>query len=329
MLKRKVFLGVSCLLLAACNGFVGSASIEKSSGAAAGPPERIVHEASGIALVLVPAGEFQMGSPAGEAGRSGDERQHHRVIRAPFYLGETEVTVGQFRRFVEATGYRTDAERGTEEGGHGQGAFAATPDGDRQWSTAASWRNPFPNLPEYRLRDDHPVVHVSWNDAQQFCAHFGLRLPSEAQWEHAHRAGSRTRFPWGDSEAGGKGFCNVADATGKRRFPSWNLAFPFDDGVALLASADSYRPNAWGLRDMTGNVWEWCQDAYQEDYPADGADETAVPGDSRSTRVLRGGSWLDGPDLCRSAARTAFRQTSRRDFVGFRVVLMATGGKAQ
>jgi sulfatase modifying factor 1 len=291
--------------------------------AATGLPTRIVHEASGIVLVLIPAGEFRMGSPEEEAGRTGHERQHRRVIRTPFYLGETEVTGAQFARFVQATGYRTDAERGTEESGHGRGAFAATPDGDREWTATASWRNPFPNLPDHRPRDDHPVVHVSWNDAQQFAAHFGLRLPSEAQWEYAARAGSRDRFPWGDSEAGGKGFCNVADATARKRFTSWNLSFPFDDGAVLLSAAGSYRPNAWGLRDVIGNVWEWCRDAYREDYPADGADESAVQGDSRSIRVLRGGSWLDGPDLCRSAARTGFHSYSRRDFVGFRVVKTA------
>jgi formylglycine-generating enzyme required for sulfatase activity len=293
---------------------------EAGTDARTGLPTRIVHQASGIVLVLIPAGEFQMGSPVEEAGRGEDERQHRRVIRAPFYLGETEVTAGQFANFAQATGYRTDAERGTEESGHGQGAFAATPDGNRDWSAAASWRNPFPNLPDHRPQDGHPVVHVSWNDAQQFCTRFGLRLPSEAQWEYANRAGGRERFSWGDSAAGGKGFSNVHDATATKRFATWNFPFPFDDGAALLSAAGIYRPNAWGLRDMTGNVAEWCQDAYREDYPADGADESAAQGDSRSIRVLRGCSWVDSPDLCRSAARAGFYPYSRRDFVGFRVV---------
>ena len=261
------------------------------------PPPRTVHEASGIVLVRVPAGG---------------------VIQNPFYLGETEVTVGQFRGFVEATGYVTDAERGVQESGHGVGAFAATPDGDREWSAAASWRNPFPNLPDYRVRDDHPVVHVSWNDAQRFVAYYGLRLPSEAEWEHAARAGGRTLFPWGDSAAGGAGWANVADAAAKKRFPSWNRIFPFDDGAVLLSAAGAYRANPWGLRDMTGNVWEWCQDAYRET-PSDSAD--AVQGDSRSARVQRGCSWLDAPDLCRSDARAGMYAYSRRDFIGFRVAM--------
>lgn len=160
-----------------------------SLGCRTGLPQRIVHEPSGIVMVLIPAGEFMMGSPVGEADRSEDEGQHRRVIREPFYLGETEVTVAQFRRFVEATGYQTDAERGVEESGNTRGAFSATPDGNRAWAESASWRNPFPHFPERRLQEDQPVVHVSWNDAVRFAEHHGLQLPTEAQWEHAARLG--------------------------------------------------------------------------------------------------------------------------------------------
>jgi formylglycine-generating enzyme required for sulfatase activity len=282
-------------------------------------PTRVVHRASGVVLVLIPAGEFLMGSPGEEADRSVDERRHRRVITRPFYLGETEVTAGQFRRFVLDTRYQTDAERGVEEGGHGEGAFAATPDGDRRWTADASWRQPFPNLKEYRARDDHPVVHVSWNDARRFVEHYGLQLPTEAQWEYAARAGSRTRFFWGDEEAGGKGYGNVQDTSGRRRFARWNSSFAFDDGVVLLAPAGRYRPNAWRVRDVVGNVSEWCRDAYLKDYPADGTDERAAEGAGDAPRVIRGGSWLDAPDFQRSAKRIGFAPQGRRDFVGFRV----------
>src|SRR5215217_6754443 len=162
-------------------------------------PTRIVHRESGIVLVLIPAGQFRMGSPETEADRGRWERQHRRIITRPFYMGETEVTVEQFRRFVNATNYVTDAERGVEEGGHTKGAFATVPDGDREWNSSASWKNPFPNLSDYRLRDDHPVVQVSWNDARRFVEHFGLQLPTEAQWEYAARAGTTTAYFWGDS----------------------------------------------------------------------------------------------------------------------------------
>jgi formylglycine-generating enzyme required for sulfatase activity len=283
-----------------------------------GLPTSIVHKASGIVLVLIPAGEFQMGSPENEVGRGTREHRHRRVIRQPFYLGETEVTVGQFRKFVQAARYQTDAERGTPEGGHGKGAFATVAAGDREWSAAASWRNPFPHLSDYRQRDDYPVVQVSWNDAQAFCAHFGFQLPSEAQWEYAYRAGSCERFPWGDAEAGGKGHGNLADLTYKKRFSIANLWFDFDDGTALIAPVGRYQPNAWMLRDMVGNVHEWCQDALHQ-YPGDGADESAVQGDSRSTRVMRGGIWLGTPEQSRAAARFFFAPQGRRDFIGFRV----------
>jgi formylglycine-generating enzyme required for sulfatase activity len=156
--------------------------------AATGLPKRVIHRASGITLVLIPEGEFMMGSPKSEANRLNSEDQHRRVIRQPFYLGETEVTVAQFRRFVTATKYKTDAEAGTPLDRFKVGSFAAEPHGDREWSLVASWRNPFPNLKEYRARDNHPVIHVSWNDAKRFAEHFGFQLPTEAQWEYAARA---------------------------------------------------------------------------------------------------------------------------------------------
>ncbi|HVG21750.1 MAG TPA: formylglycine-generating enzyme family protein [Blastocatellia bacterium] len=295
--------------------------------AATGLPTRVVHKESGIALVLIPAGEFQMGSPPDEVDHLGNERQHRRVISKPFYLGETEVTVEQFRRFVRATNYQTDAERGVEEGGNAKGAFAATPDGDRQWAASASWRNPFPNLKEYRASDGHPVVHVSWNDAMRFVEHFGLRLPTEAQWEYAARAGSRTRFFWGDGESGGKGYGNVKDDSSRKRFRNWNSSFPFGDGILLLSAVGKYRPNAWKVYDVVGNVSEWCRDAYQKDYPGDGADERATEGDGNAPRVIRGGSWLDAPDLNRSAKRIGFYPQGRRDFIGFRVAATAESVK--
>ncbi|HEX5705787.1 MAG TPA: SUMF1/EgtB/PvdO family nonheme iron enzyme, partial [Pyrinomonadaceae bacterium] len=290
--------------------------------AATGLPSRVLHKSSGITLALVRAGEFMMGSPEGEEGRRPEERRHARVVRRPFYLGETKVTVAEFRRFVRATQYRTDAERGTPDGGHTRGAFAAVAGGDREWNARASWREPFPSFRDYRRSDAHPTVHVSWNDARRFAGHYGLSLPTEAQWEYAHRAGSNARFPWGDAEDAGAGRGNVADSSAKRRFANWNMWFRFDDGAALLAAAGSFRPNTWGLRDMTGNVQEWCEDSFVGDYPGDGADESAARSDDAdAARVLRGGSWLDGPHGARSAVRAAMPPSARRDFIGFRVAL--------
>lgn len=288
-----------------------------------GLPTRVVHRASGAVLVLIPAGEFLMGSPAEEPERGNNERLHRRVVNQPFYLGETEVTLAQFRRFARETGYVTDAERGAEEGGHTKGAFASTPDGDREWNTRASWRDPFPNLKEYRAREGHPVVQVSWEDARRFAEHYGLLLPTEAQWEYAARAGSRSRYFWGDAEDGARGFGNIKDAGSRKRFPKWNTSFAFDDGVLLLSAVGRFRPNAWGVRDVAGNVSEWCADAYVKNYPADGADERAAESDAAASRVMRGGSWLDAPDSQRSAKRFGFFARGRRDFIGFRVAASA------
>lgn len=296
---------------------------------ATGLPTRVLHRPSRIVLALIPPGEFRMGSPGGEPDRGAEERAHRRVVRRPFYLGETEVTVGQFRRFVRATRYLTDAERGVEEGGHRRGAFATTAAGPdaRAWTAAADWRNPFPHLGDYRLEERHPVVQVSWNDARRFAWHYGLQLPTEAQWERAARAGGSARFFWGDAEGGARGYGNFKDASGRRRFPAWNSSFPFDDGAPLLSAAGRYRPNAWGVRDIAGNVSEWCLDVFRADYPADGADEAAAAGEPGAPRVIRGSSWLDDPEASRPAKRFAFEPRRRRDFVGFRVAL-ALGGPA-
>lgn len=291
--------------------------------AATGLPTRVVHRASGVALVLIRPGEFLMGSPPGQADGVESERPHRRVVRRAFYVGETEVTVGQFRRFVRATGYRTDAERGVEEGGHGRGAFATTEAGpdSREWTAAADWRNPFPHLKDYRLHDGHPVVHVSWNDARRFVEHYGLQLPTEAQWEYAARAGGASRFFWGETEGGARGLGNFRDESARRRFPSLNSTFPFDDGEPLLSPAGRYRPNAWGVRDIEGNVAEWCRDVFRAAYPADGADESAAGGAGGAARVIRGSSWFDLAEASRPSARVGFLPQGRRDFIGFRVAL--------
>jgi sulfatase modifying factor 1 len=279
--------------------------------------DRIEHEASGIVLRYVPPGEFTMGSPANEPDRQDNETQHRRVIEKGFYLGETEVTVGQWRRFAQASGYRTDAERGVVVRDNRDGGYTLKPSGqDWEWHADASWENPLPLLPDYRLEDQHPVVQISWNDASKFCQHHGLVLPSEAQWEWACRARSKTRYPWGAGEEGGERFANVADQAGKRRFSGWTRTqFGFDDGHALVAKVGSYEANRYGLKDMIGNVWEWCADGYQKDYPGDGATEAPAAG---ASRVLRGGSWYDFPAGCRAANRSFSGPALRYDFIGFR-----------
>lgn len=263
-----------------------------ATDAATGLPAVLVHELTGLRLVSIPA---TASLPA-------------------FYISVTEITTGQFRSFVEATGYRTDAERGVDDGnGNGVGSFAALPVGNRTWLTEVQWRNPFPHFPEFRLREDHPVVHVSWNDARAFALQSGMRLPSEVEWEHAARAGRRTLYAWGDTPAGGGEYANVRDRTAAQ-FEQPELAFPFDDGALLIAPAGSFKANEWGLHDTIGNLAEWVEDSWAK-APAAGA----------AARVLRGGSWYDDPDGASMVSRAGMHPAARRDFIGFRVALSLAG----
>lgn len=289
------------------------AALDGPTDAATGLPLRVLHAPSGVILRLIPAGEFLMG----RAGESGQERQHRRVIRRPFYMGETEVTVAQFRAFVDATGYITDAERGVpEEPDKTVGAFAQIPIfHQRHWSADAQWRNPFPLLPGQALREDHPVSQASWDDAMAFCKHFGFALPSEAQWEYAARAN------------GTFGGGNFADASTGRVF---NEDFgTLEDGYPTHAPVASFAPNGFGLYDLLGNVEEWTANSSFIPDPKDGEDESPVAStrpaaeDDRST-ALRGSSWFSPPPQPNdfsAATRFSMRAFSRRDFIGFRVVL--------
>jgi formylglycine-generating enzyme required for sulfatase activity len=285
----------------------------------AGEPPALVINTLGMKLASISAGEFLMGSDEEDA--EDDEKPRHAVhITRPFDLGATEVTVGQFRRFVEATGYRTDAER-ERNGGRG-------------WNEAAS---KFESAPEYTWRDpgfpqtyDHPVTNVSWNDAVAFCEWLSskeaanYRLPTEAEWEYACRAGTTTRFASGADPETLAVVGNVADGTARVRFPTWTTTIAARDGFPFTAPVGRFRANPWGLYDMHGNVWEWCRDGYDAQFyqRAPGDDPTGPPGASR--RVYRGGSWADDPRYAASAHRAGVRADYRCYDVGFRVARIRT-----
>lgn len=242
---------------------------------------------AGIDFILIPAGRFQMGSTNGQF----DEKPVHAVtLSRPFLLQRTPVTVGQFRAFVEATGYRTEAEQG-----NGSKVLAGT------WELRpdATWRNPY-----YAQGDESPVVCVSWNDAQAYLRWLNAnatgtvyRLPTEAEWEYACRAG-RPDDPYGPLDA-------IAWYSGN----SGNRAHP----VAQK------RPNPWGLYDMIGNVWQWCQDWWAESYVRDPQTDPQGPPEG-SARVYRGGSWGSFPKSWRAACRAAESPELRASYLGFRVL---------
>jgi len=283
-----------------------------------------------LELVLISAGSFMMGSDESaeelvqffntnygadlKAERYKPEHPCHRVkITRPFYLGRYHVTRGQFRQFVEATGYQTDAEK------DGTGAMEFNGETFEQ-KPEFTWRNA-----SFAQTDEHPVVNVSWNDAAAFCdwlsrkAVQAYRLPSEAQWEYACRAGTTTRYYSGDDPETLAQVGNVADATAKTRFPGWKSTLQAGDGYVFTAPVGRFRPNAWGLYDMPGNAWQWCADRYNEDYYAASPVDDPKGPDSGVYHVLRGGSWYGGPHLCRSANRFRSAPDGRGNFIGFRI----------
>jgi formylglycine-generating enzyme required for sulfatase activity len=270
-------------------------------------------------MVVIPAGEFTMGSPAAESGRGGDEGPQRAVtIAQPFALGRSEVTVAEFRRFVEEAGYRTEAERDTKAQGCSGFIYA---DPAATGAQGTSWRNP--GIAQAQA-DPHPVLCVSWNDARAYGQWLSkktgkrYRLPTEAEWEYAARAGSTGARPWGDDPVQACRFANVADQSRFLTF-SFGQKHECTDGHYFTAPAAGYAANRFGLYDMLGNVWEWTEDCWNASYagaPADGA--ARLSGDC-GQRVCRGGSWSTVPRFARSAARHKNPADYRDNLTGFRL----------
>lgn len=310
-------------------------------GAARAGDAEVVRNSLGMWFVRLPAGEFLMGSdetpealaaaypalPKERFAEPRDEKPMHRVrITRAFWMGRHEVTVGQFRRFVEASGYVPESVAdGT--GGYGWRPGydpAATPRGDafEGRDPRYSWRDP-----GFAQGDDHPVVNVTWNDAQALADWLGrtegrrYRLPTEAEWEYACRAGTRTRYSGGDDPRSLLRTGNVFDASAARHWPRWQpMALDGDDGFAFTAPVGSFAPNAWGLHDMHGNVWEWVADWHGDEYyAASPVDDPQGPAEG-TARVRRGGSWHTWPFYARASYRNWNAPATRYTLVGIRLV---------
>jgi len=295
----------------------------------------------GMKLALVPAGEFLMGTSKEEIDRLTrlypDPRREwfeseyppHRVrISKPFYLGVHEVTVGQFRRFVEATAYKAEPEK-DGEGGYGwnksTGEFEG-PDPKYTWRDAG-----------FKQTDDHPVVNVTWNDAKAFCEWLSkkengtYRLPTEAEWEYACRAGTTTQYYCGDDPERLSQVGNVADATAKEELTNYPDSgyISSRDGHVFTAPVGRFQPNAFGLHNMHGNVSEWCQDWHSGDYYGN-SPPTDPQGPSRASgRVFRGGRWLGDAWSCRAASRFGDGPQNRDGILGFRVAAVPSSRLSQ
>jgi formylglycine-generating enzyme required for sulfatase activity len=277
-------------------------------------------------MVVIPSGSFVMGVPAGEEKREGlfsmmdlDHAipQHRVTIAYSFSLGRYEVTRAQFAAFVEATGYSAGNECFTLAGsGSGRDSFAVMRRRD--------WRNP-----GFTQTANDPVVCVSWRDAQAYVDWLkkatgkSYRLPSEAEWEYAARAGTRTARHWGDGRDEACLYANAVDLTAARHYgfenkPDYSY-FSCADGYVHTAPVGSFRPNAFGLHDMLGNAWEWTGDCWNETYngaPTNG--DVWAAGDC-TFRVRRGGSWFAHPAILRAGGRSQGTLVSRSSYNGFRV----------
>lgn len=282
--------------------------------------------------MFLDGGTFVMGSD-----EEPQERPAHRVQVSAFSISRTEVTNAQFGCFVEATKWVTTAERAPDWGVLQKQLPAGTPKPDAallvpgsmvfvdrawSWTAGADWRHPEGPGSTIKGREQHPVVHVSWDDAAAYAKWAGGRLPTEAEWEFAARSGtSGHRFTWGD-EWPDKPLANT-----------WEGEFPVNnslvDGFAGTAPVKSYPPNAAGLFDLAGNVWEWTADRYREEtYSARAGGGVVVnpagPEDAEELRrVIRGGSFLCAPNYCasfRTSARRSTTQDSSLSHLGFRIV---------
>ncbi len=292
---------VLCAPVSADQGFTVSLSAGAVFTDCAGCPE----------MVVIPPGEFTMGYDGGEPGRYEGPVREMQIVHA-FALGRYEVTHGQFREFVEATGHQSSGGCRIWDGESWQ---------EPEW---ADWTDPGYGRPP---ADEEPVACVSWLDARAYVAWLAAqtgqpyRLPTEAEWEYAARAGGEGEFFWGDDEDEACRWANVYDRAGEveHGFP-WAAA-DCDDGHAGVAPVGSFPANAFGLHDMLGNVWQWVEDCYLVPYPDDAPrDGSAVqvegPCDRRS---VRGGSWITRMYRHRLSWRGRDPEPTLFSFFGFRV----------
>jgi formylglycine-generating enzyme required for sulfatase activity len=292
----------------ACCAASRAASPEAARGAVA-LPRLAVPRPSAPALtrmIALPGGTFRMGNEDGNANPFDGEGPVREVRVDPFRIDPHTVTNAEFARFVDDTGYRTEAEHfGWSYVFKGllspEAADAApSPAGTPWWRAVegAAWNRPEGPGSDVGDRPAHPVVHVSWNDAAAYAAWAGKRLPTEAEWEYAARGGlDQATYPWGDE----------LDPDGEIRCNIWRGAFPDQhDGRPGPVAVDSYEPNAYGLYNTVGNVWEWCADPFTS---------------SGDARAMRGGSYLCHDSYCnryRVAARSGNTPDSSTGNTGFR-----------
>lgn len=279
-------------------------------------------------MVYIPGGSFMMGANEKEQNIIDGEGPARKIKINPFYMDSVAVTNSDFAAFVNSTGYKTDAEQfgwsfvfyqflSIKLSSKVNQAVQGAP----WWLVieGVNWKKP--SGPDSDIEDlmNHPVVHISWNDAIAYCDWSGKRLPTEAEWEYAARGGlQQKKYPWGNTlKPGGKHYCNIWQGN----FPEHNTK---DDGYVGTSPSFSFPPNNYGLYNMSGNVWEWCSDWFVRSNRDKGGRENPRGPAKGETKVIRGGSYLCHHSYCnryRVAARTSNTPDSSTGNLGFRCVV--------
>lgn len=342
----------SCCLVPGGAAALIAANAAPTTAPTTTPPRPTDANTEGMAWI--PGGEFTMGTDS--PGAPVEERPAHRVKVDGFWMDRTDVTNAEFRRFVEATGYVTTAERkpdweelkkqvppGTPKPADellvpGSLVFVSpkhpvslhNPAAWWAWTPGANWRQPEGPGSNLEGRDDHPVVHVSWEDAQAYATWAGKRLPTEVEWEYAARGGLEgKRYFWGDEKLSSeKPQCNIWEG----QFPISNTA---RDGYVRTSPVKTFPPNGYGLYDMAGNVWQWCADEFREDAHLRRARPEMQAQPARPAtplmRVIRGGSFLCNDSYCSSyriTARRGVTPDTGSSHIGFRCVISGSESDA-
>ncbi len=288
-----------------------------------------IHEAD-VPMISLPGGSFLMGTDTLEGFPADGEGPVRSITLAPFSIDRDPVTNDRFQRFIDATGYRTEAEAfgwsfvfwalipPAKFKALVEDTVAAAP----WWCKVpgARWNEPEGPGSNLNGRGNHPVVHISWNDATAFAAWANKRLPTEAEWEYTARGGLEQKlYPWGDKlRPEGQHRCNIWQGV----FPKTNTA---EDGYDGTSPADAYPPNGYGVYSITGNTWEWCSDWFDPDFHRTANPNNPQGPPTGTARVMKGGSFLCHKSYCnryRVAARTSNTPDSSASNIGFRCVAL-------